>query len=315
MDAVVVSAASRAAEEESAPRADHSQAIGRRILAIYNPAAGRSRKVKFDDTVSAVRDMGCSVTAVATTAPGHAETIAREAGDEFDAIAAGGGDGTINEVVNGLPGKSLALGIIPLGTANVLADEIGLARTTKAIARTLAQGSVREIRVGRLNGRRFVMMAGAGFDADVVAGVSLALKKKLGPLAYVWQAGRQAFGTKLPGCGVTIDGVPYAAASAVACNGRRYGGPFVAAPAASLGDDCFHVVLMRGDGWLDIARYGVCLVLGVIGKLPDVRIVPGREILVQGVAGRPVQADGDIVATLPARISVDPEPVRLIFPR
>ena len=316
MDVVVDHAVPRAAEESFARGADV-----RRILAVFNPAAGRNRRPRFDHIVAALRAMSCVVTVVETTAPGHAETIARQAGAEFDVIAAAGGDGTVNEIVNGLAGKaaasgaqSIALGIIPLGTANVLADEIGLARDVSAVTRTLAQGPIRPIHVGRVNGRRFVMMAGAGFDANVVNGVSLTLKKRLGPLAYVWQAAVQAFREDGAGCDVTIDGTSYATVSVVVCNGRRYGGPFIAAPDAALDEDRFHVVLMQGRGWFNIARYGLALMLGCISKLSDVRLVIGRDVTVSGVPGRPVQADGDIVAHLPAHIDVDPEPVRLIFP-
>ena len=71
---------------------------------------------------------------------------------------------------------------------------------------------------------------------------------------------------------------------------------------------------MQGRGWINIARYGIALILGKISTLSDVLIVPGRDVEVDGIKGRPVQADGDIIATLPAHISVDPEPVRLIFP-
>lgn len=305
-------AASLAAQASFAPRL-------RRILAVFNPAAGRNRRFRFDHIVAGLRDMGCSVSVMETTAPGHAERIAREVGDDFDVIAAAGGDGTVNEIVNGLAGKSssgksIALGIIPLGTANVLADEIGLSRDAEAITRTLAVGPIRPIHVGRVNGRRFVMMAGAGFDANVVSGVSLALKKVIGPLAYVWQSAVQAFREDGAGCEVTIDGTVYQTVSVVACNGRRYGGPFIAAPDASLAEDCFHVVLMQGRGWFNTARYGAALMLGRISKLHDVRLVKGREVLVRGVPGHPVQADGDIVAHLPAKIAVDPEPVQLIFP-
>ena len=309
MNVDVSDAASRVAQGSFAPGAGL-----RRILAVFNPAAGRNRRSRFDQVVAGLREMGCFVTVVETTAPGHAERIAREAPDEFDVIAAAGGDGTVNEVVNGLVGKSLALGIIPLGTANVLADEIGLSRNMSAITRTLAVGPIRPIHVGRVNGRRFVMMAGAGFDANVVNGVSLALKKLIGPLAYVWQSAVQAFREDGAGCAVTIDGTAYETVSVVACNGRRYGGPFIAAPEASLTEDRLHVVLMQGRGWFNTARYGIALILGRIAKLHDVRLIKGREILVTGIAGRPVQADGDIVAHLPAQISVDPEPVRLIFP-
>ena len=313
MDGMDRNAAREAAAGQSAQRAEPSAVAGRRILAVFNPAAGRNRKDRFDAVVAALRAQNCAVSIALTEAPGHAEAIARAAVD-VDVIAAAGGDGTVNEIVNGLAGKEIALGIIPLGTANVLGDEIGLARSVAALANTLARGPVHKIHVGRINGRRFVMMAGAGFDANVVAGVSLALKKRLGPLAYVWQAAVEGFTGTHAGCTALIDGVPYATSSMVACNGRRYGGPFIAAPAASLRDDCFHVVLMQGHGWFNTARYGVALMLGVISKLSDVRVVPGREVVVTGVAGRPVQADGDIIAHLPANIGIDPETVKLVFP-
>jgi diacylglycerol kinase (ATP) len=313
MDVVVGNAVLRAAQESIA----HGAGL-RRILAVFNPAAGRNHRDRFDQIIKLLRDFGCFVSVVETTAPGHAETIAREASanenSEFDVIVAAGGDGTVNEIVNGLSGTTLALGLIPLGTANVLANEIGLARSGQAIARALAKGPIRSVHLGRINERRFVMMAGAGFDANVVSGVSLALKKVIGPLAYVWQAAVQAFREDHAGCRVTIDGVPYQTVSVVICNGRRYGGPFIAVPDASLTEDRFHVLLMQGRGWINIARYGVNLILGRIGKLSDVLIVPGREVQVDGIEGRPVQADGDIIARLPARISVDPEPVHLIFP-
>lgn len=287
----------------------------RRILAVFNPAAGRKRRARFDAVVAAARVLGCTVAIIETTARGHAERIAREVDTAaFDVIAAAGGDGTINEIANGLIGKDIALGIIPLGTANVVADEIGLKRMPEAVARALAQGPMKDIRLGRANGRRFIMMAGVGFDANVVAGVSLALKKKIGPLAYVWQAARQAWQETFTRLDANIDGRPAHPVSLVICNGKRYGGPFVAAPEASLNDDCLHVVLMNGRGWFSLLRYGVGLVVGALHVWRDVDLEVGREITVAGPAGRPVQADGDIIAHLPLHVEIDPEPVRLIYP-
>lgn len=287
----------------------------RRILAVFNPAAGGNRRARFERIVRALRDKGCVVTTQHTTAPGHAEEIARNVDTSaFDVIAAAGGDGTINEIINGLVGKDIALGLIPVGTANVLAEEIELGHNPERIVNTLVSGPIREIRVGRVNGRRFSMMAGVGFDANVVHGVSLALKKKIGPLAYVVQAGREAFGGAFAPCHVVIDGTAYAPTSVVICNGQRYGGPFVAAPGASIAKDEFSVLLMNGRGWFSVLRYGAGLILGRLGKLSDVQIITAREIAVTG-AGQPVQADGDIVATLPVTITVDPEPVRVVYPK
>lgn len=293
-----------------------SPAPPRRILAVFNPAAGRTRGAHFARVVEALRRHGCAVTIMETESRGHAETIARAASDEtYDVLAAAGGDGTINEIVNGLCGRALALGIIPLGTANVLAREIGLGRSAEAVARTLAFGPVREIHLGRANGRCFVMMAGIGFDANVVSRVSLRLKRRLGPLAYIWQGARQAVTERFEPCHVTIDGTASSAISVVACKGRRYGGPFIAAPGASLNQGQFHVLLMKGQGWFSVLRYGLALVFGRVTVWPDVQLVVGRDIVVSGREGQPVQADGDIVAHLPVHIVIDPSPLRLIYPR
>jgi YegS/Rv2252/BmrU family lipid kinase len=302
------------------PKGLSQPCAGRRILVVFNPAAGRNRRPRLEAVVAALKARGCVVTVRETNAPGHATQIAREASQTSDAasgvdvIAVAGGDGTINEVVNGLAGGAVALGVIPLGTANVLADEIGLRRGTDNIARVLAEGPIRPIHVGVANGRRFVMMAGAGFDASVVDRVSLSLKRRLGPFAYVWQTFKHAFTDRFAECEVMVDGVAYKTVSAVVCNGRHYGGPFVAAPAAALTDGLLHVILLKGRGWLSVARYSVALLLGRLGKLADVEFVPGREVTVRGTMHLPVQADGDIITRLPAKLSVDPQPIALVWP-
>lgn len=290
-------------------------AAHRRILAIFNPAAGRNRRSLFDAVVALLREAGCVVTVRVTTAPGDAEAIARAATPaDYDIVAAAGGDGTINEVVNGLRGTGVALGIIPLGTANVLADEIGLSKRPAKVAAALAHGPLQTVRVGLANGRRFTMMAGVGFDANVISRVSLALKKWIGPLAYVWTAGLQGFRDPFARCDVRIDGTSYESVSAVACKGRRYGGPFIAAPRANLTDGSFEVVLMRGRGWFSVLRYGVALIFGRVAMWPDVLIQTGGGVMISGCDGQPVQADGDIVARLPVEITIDPEPVMLVYP-
>jgi YegS/Rv2252/BmrU family lipid kinase len=287
----------------------------RRILVVFNPAAGRNRRAKLNRVLNALKTQAEIVAVTETNAPGHAEFIARNADEgRIDLIAAAGGDGTINEIVNGLRGKDIALGLIPLGTANVLADEIGLRRGARAVARTLASGPLRAIHVGEANGRRFTMMAGAGFDADVVDAVSLPLKKKLGPLAYVWQTAKQAFTDSFAGCEVVVDGTSHRTTSAVICNGRHYGGPFVAAPQATVTDDLLHVILLKGRGWLSVLRYSAALLAGHLHRLNDVEIIAGRKISVAAQGARPVQADGDIITALPLQVGIDPERVRLAFP-
>ena len=293
----------------------------RRILLVINPAAGGGRPRRAAGILAALERYNCAVTVLRTTGPGHAEVIAREASvRDFDVIAAAGGDGTVNEIINGLGDKDLALGLAPLGTANVLADEIGLGRTADAIARALALGPIREIHMGRANGRRFTMMAGVGFDAMVVKQVSLRLKKYVGALAYVWESLKQAATYGFAVCDVRIDGAHYQAVSVVACKGRRYGGPFIAAPLAALGEDSFQIILMRGRGAFSVLRYALSLAAGRLTYWRDVEIIGGREVMIGGarvmdpVQAAPVQADGDIITDLPVRITIDPQPLRLIYP-
>lgn len=287
----------------------------RRVTIIFNPTAGRSRRDKLDAVILELKRLGCCVDLRETCTRGHAEEITRTTDEaSADIIAAAGGDGTVNEVVNGLKGKAVALAVIPLGTANVLADEVGLGRKAKQIAEAIAFGNVRPIKVGNANGRRFVMMAGAGFDAEVVDGVQLGLKKVIGPLAYVWEMVRQVFVYGWEECRVEVDGQTYEVASAIVCNGRSYGGPFTAAPAANLEADFFQVVMFMRRGWFNVMRYGLALVTGRLPHLSDVRIVPGRHVVIHGGEGSPVQADGDILTRLPAHIEIDAENVRLAFP-
>src|SRR5258708_7963044 len=166
------------------------------ILLIRNPIAGRRRRGLVDAVVRQVRAEGWTVDLVDTEAVGDARRLAETCDATRDGvIAVAGGDGTINEVVNGLARRgegAPALAIVPLGTANVLAHELGLSFTAAAIARTMVSGRALMVRPGEAcNGgapRCFSLMAGAGFDAKVVAGVTAPLKRRFGRAAYVWRS-------------------------------------------------------------------------------------------------------------------------------
>lgn len=239
--------------------------------------------------------------------------------EDGDVLVAAGGDGTVNEVVNGLvgrddPAESPPLGIIPLGTANVLAAEIGLAAEPGAVARCLAEGSVRPVSVGQAGDRVFTMMVGCGFDARVVAAVSSALKRRIGKGAYVWESARQIWRFGFPDYRVTLDGVERHAASAIVAKGHYYGGRFVCAPEARLEDPVFQVCLFERRGAWNAVRYALALSLGRLAKLPDVQVVPAREVRIDGPQGDPLQGDGDVIGQLPIVIRLLPDALRLVMP-
>jgi YegS/Rv2252/BmrU family lipid kinase len=290
-------------------------ARGRRILVVFNPAAGRGRK-RLSDILTRLETLGCRVTLRETAGPGDAGRIVRQESQGYDVVAVAGGDGTINEAANGLAEMPAApaLAIIPFGTANVLAWEIGLGTGSERTARTIAESQPTEVYTGLVNGRHFLMMAGVGFDAAVVASVDARLKRALGKLAYIWRMAVEMFRYRYPMFTVTVDGVTYQAASAVVAKGHFYGGQFICAPAARLTDPSFEVCLfLRGGRW-HVARYSLALALGRLAELPTVRIVRGRDISLSGPADTPVQADGELVAQLPAQIQVSARRLGLLQP-
>ncbi len=294
------------------------QAGPRRVLVIHNPTAGRHKRRRLLEVIERLERWGAAVTCRETRRRGDGEVFAAEASAEaFDAVVAAGGDGTVNEVLNGLgdgPG-GVALGVIPLGTANVLACEIGIdPANSDQIARAIAFGPARRVHLGLANGRRFLLMAGAGLDAHVVAGVNVALKRRAGKLAYVVESLRQAMDYDFPLLTIRADGVEYEGRMAVACKGRFYGGPFIAAPDASLEAPKLDLCILPNSGVAGMLRYGLALPLGRLPGLPEVRVISARNIVITGPRGAPVQGDGDIVARLPAEISVAAETVDLICP-
>ena len=293
----------------------HNPNTGRRILVIRNPAAGRRHGDRFERVLDRLCDMGCMVTVCDTTARGDAEAFARSASaDLYDVLAVAGGDGTVNEAINGLKDFRLSVAVIPMGTANVLAQEIGLSGDPGDVARVIARGEPLKVKLGRANERRFIQMAGIGFDAQVVAGVNPAIKRHLGKLAYVAETFSQLSKFEFPRYRLTVDGQPVEAASAVIANGRFYGGRFTCAPEARLDAESFQVCLFRNSGKWHTLRYAWGLVTGRLRHFRDVAVLAANEVTVDGPAGDPVQGDGDIVGALPLTLSTERHRVRLLTP-
>lgn len=303
-------------------------APNRAVLLILNPTAGRRRRGLVDAVVGRVRALGWTVDLVETAAAGDARRIAETCDAARHAvIAVAGGDGTINEVVNGLASRreaGPALGIVPLGTANVLAHELGLGFSAAALAQTLTAGHEILMQPGEASGagrtRRFSLMAGAGFDAKVVAGVSAPLKRRLGRAAYVWRSLVEARRYRPVRYAVEIDGVRHEAASVIVTHGRLYAGPYVVAPDAALGQPLLHVCLFERWGRSQTLRFGLALLLGRLPRTAGYRVIAGHDIRVSvsSDAGetrrQPVQIDGDDALTLPVSIALAAGAVRLLRP-
>ena len=158
------------------------------------------------------------------------------------------------------------------------------------------------------------MMAGIGFDADVVSKVDLRWKRLLGRAAYGLASAGRFFAYRPHLFRLTIDGRPYQAASVVVSRGRHYAGPFIAAPDAVLASPDLHVCLFEQPGRAAVLRYGVALLGNALPQTSHYRVVRGREVEILGHDTQLVQADGDIVATLPLRLDVAEAAIRLKVP-
>jgi YegS/Rv2252/BmrU family lipid kinase len=300
----------------------------RALLLIVNPTAGRRRRGLVDAVAARVRQEGWSVDIVETKAAGDARRLAGTCdASRYSVIAVAGGDGTINEVINGLAGRgddAPAVGIVPLGTANVLAHELGLGFSAAAVARTMTAGRALLVQPGEAaNGagaRCFSLMVGAGFDAKVVAGVSAPLKRRLGRAAYVWRSLVEARRYRPVRYDVEIDGVRHEASSVIVTRSRHYAGPYVVAPKAALGEPLLHVCLFERWGRSHTFRYGVALLLGRLPRMAGYRVVTGRSVRVSVLSDagerreQPVQIDGDDALTLPVSIGLSAGAVRLLQP-
>lgn len=291
-----------------------------RVLIIFNPASGTAKRTFIDSIMAELIAGGAEVDLYLTQAANDATRYLKEYSGELDVVAAAGGDGTLNEVVNGLTERengSWRLALIPTGTTNVLAGELGLKKTVKAVAQTILQGKEMPIYPGRINGRRFMLMAGVGYDAWVVDNVNLKLKKKVGKLAYVLSMLKQLpkFGSKL--YRLELDGQEHFANSAIITNGRLYGGKFVISKQADLSAPTTQVLMLSGKSMWHLLFSLLGLPLGLMEKMPGVQSVAAKKIeisLVDQIEREPVQADGDSLAELPLSLAMEEQPLRLLVP-
>lgn len=287
----------------------------RRVLVIYNPVAGARRRRRLEGVLHHLGARGCVVTLRETNGCGEARIFAQDAASgEWDVVAAAGGDGTVNEVINGLYGLNVPLAVIPMGTANVLAAEIGMPTRTSEIARIIAEGAVAPVHLGVVNERLFVMMAGIGFDAKVVATVSSPLKRLLGKAAFVYASLRGIFAFSSQTYRVAVDSRNYTAASVVVANGHFYGGRFSCAPQARLCDPQLYACLFLKPGPWRALRYCTWLVLGRLDRLEDVVIESAVRVSVDGKVGEPIQADGEIVGKSPMSVFLVGDTLPVVMP-
>ena len=304
--------------------AEASISVYRQAVLIYNPAAGKLKSGGgrlVERVLKTLSRAGHQVTVKPTTGPSAATGLARDSiAAGADLIAVLGGDGTINEVAEGMIGSRIPLGILPGGTANVLANELGVAGKPENAAKRLAEFEPRRIAVGRVhcaaaNPRHFLSMAGVGLDAQIVYGLSAGAKKRWGKLAY-WAGGFSQLTRTLEEFDVEIDGRTYRSSFALLTKVRNYGGDLEIARRVNILDDQFEVILFAGSSPGRYLKYLTGVAANRLDGMSGVTILRARKACFRAEADERVhvQIDGEYAGQLPSEVEIVPDALTLLMP-
>jgi YegS/Rv2252/BmrU family lipid kinase len=287
---------------------------------IFNPLAGRRpwrRQVRLDRAVALLEASGIRISLVATQGRGSGSRIAREQiALGRDLIVVCGGDGTVNEVVNGMAGSSVPLALLPAGTANVLAKELDLPWDPWRAAEYIPAGDVRRVALGRAGGRYFITVGGAGSDANLIYHVLRRGEERWGMLAFWLEGFRQLLTSSFPEFTVEVEGESLSATLVVVSRTRHYGGPIQITPCANLFGDDFEVVVFPRRSPSVYWLYFLAQMVGQLGRFPELRAFRTRRVAATPRGHRiRAQVDGELAGELPIEFSINPQALSLLVPK
>jgi diacylglycerol kinase (ATP) len=303
----------------------------RNALLIHNPNAGGGGG-KRRGTLDAARHIfaagGIESELAETTGPGHATEIALRAATEGRGLViACGGDGTLNEVINGLAahqnGHRVPLALLPGGTANILAKELDLPWDIPSAAEKLVRGTVKEIALGLATPlehpekkKYFLSVGGAGPDGMIVYSLDLELKARLGILAYWWQGAREAFRYTFPHFRIVIGEHKLDASLVIVGRTKNYGGPFKITTGADLFEDQFEIMALTTQSGLRYLSYLPTLWMGNLRGTEGVHFHKSDSVICEPLNKNPLyaQVDGEPLARLPVEFKIVPRALKLLVP-
>lgn len=275
---------------------------------IVNPFARRVMRSRLAHALEPAAD-GAKI--VFTKAAGDATRLARmAAADGFQTVVAVGGDGTVNEVLAGIAGSDVRLGVIPAGTMNVFARELGLPTSWQMALERIKTGREQALDLAWANGRPFVQLAGVGFDADVVENVTSEDKRALGALAYV-VSGLEELGTHRQNLRVEADGIPAMEGEWVLVGqGRFYGGPLALFPNANNADGLLDVIVVRRLSIPFLIKSALLLPFKLHTRIHGASYFQTRSLRVSG--GARLQLDGESFEKGDFEFRVTPKALRVV---
>jgi diacylglycerol kinase (ATP) len=300
-----------------------------RCKLIVNPTSGPwDVRREIPAVLNHLEKHGWQTTLHNTERPGEATELARQAADQgLDAVFVAGGDGTINEIINGIAESQVCLGVLPGGTSNVWAKELGLpTRSPRHLlplvdaVRTLIPGTTRRIDLGKANGRYFLQWTGLGLDAEVTYAMEPRTRRqrRLGALAYVvagFAAAANMVGTRTR---LTIDGkrIYRRAILVVISNSQLYGGGLVRiATDARLDDGLLDVDVFAGTGFVSVMRTVLGVITGLHVRDPRHTCYQGRTVHIETNKPVAVHVDGEPFAFTPLDCEVVPRALSVLIPQ
>lgn len=310
----------------------------RRAALIYNPASGQHsarRDAHVQNALAVLRKAGVEAEALETHAPGSAKTLALAAARQgYDAVLACGGDGTVHEILQSLVGTEIALGVVPLGTANALAQDLGLGRNPVKAVRALLDAKPMQVPVGRIffqdsNGskgwRYFTVAAGIGADALLMSSMDPELKRRYGYALYILEAFKIWATNPFPlfnaSFSVNGSGPPRVEqiSQLLAIRIRSFGGAVGAlAPGASLRKQNLSLVAFKTRSRMQYLRFLLATVIGRQTFSRTIELLDADVVECGPLNGSKssvfVEADGEVLGGLPARIELAPERLTLLVP-
>ena len=287
----------------------------KRLLIIHNAIAGMRRRWLLRHVCRELAAAGARIDVVSADSF-EADRMLTEkavASGDWDAVVAAGGDSTVRGVGAGLLGSGLPLGIIPVGTGNVLAHEIRVRSGPHTIAHNLMHGPSIPFFGGRANGACFFAMAGAGFDARVLARLDVGLKRRLGKLAYALPLAREHL-RKPELFEAEIDGCIHRCSWLIVAKASRYAGPFVLSRERTITTEAFHAVVVKATRRTALLGVALAIALGRAELHPEVAVMPCRRVAIPGEPHVLVELDGEVFGPSPIEITPAGEPLRIIVP-
>ncbi|MGB9723605.1 MAG: YegS/Rv2252/BmrU family lipid kinase [Chloroflexia bacterium] len=291
-----------------------------RVRLILNPAAGQTyRLAELEEVLGYLVRQGWEVSLRETRRPGEAMELAREAAAAgLDVVVAVGGDGTVNEVVNGLAGTTTALAVLPMGTGNVWAREQGLPTEPLEAAQVLLQGQIRSMDLGLAGSRYFLLMAGVGYDAAVVQTMTGDTRQLFWPWSYILRGIASAIHYAGEEAVITLDDQQLSGETVVAVigNTRLYGGFAQITPQATVDDGLLDICILRGRGGLpQISLFALLTLLQRQKWIGGVEYRRAREVVIASRTPLHVQVDGEPIGQTPMTFRAVPRALRVLLPR